>query len=111
MCGIAVILPGSEIEAPPSAIERMTAALAHRGPDDRAVVRLPGCQLGHTRLSVIDPANGRQPMSDPTGRYTLVFNGEVYNHREIARDLAHAGEILRTRCDTEVVLRGYARWG
>ena len=79
MCGISVILPGSDLPLPPFAIDRMTAALRHRGPDDQQTLRLPACHLGHTRLSVIDPANGRQPMTDPAGRRTIVFNGEIYN--------------------------------
>jgi asparagine synthase (glutamine-hydrolysing) len=111
MCGIAVILPGSGIEVSPFAIERMTAALRHRGPDAQAVLRLPGCHLGHTRLSIIDPANGEQPMTDPAGRFTIVFNGEVYNHHELRRELEREGQAFRTRCDTEVVLHGFARRG
>jgi asparagine synthase (glutamine-hydrolysing) len=112
VCGIAVILPGSEIEPPPSAIERMTEALVHRGPDERVCLRLPGCQLGHTRLSVIDPAKGRQPMTDSTGRFTVVFNGEIYNHADLRRELEReAGVHFCTRCDTEVLLHGFARWG
>ena len=111
MCGIAIILPGSDIEVSPFAIERMTSALRHRGPDDRHTLRLPGCHLGHTRLSIIDPANGQQPMTDPAGRYTVVFNGEIYNHGELRRGLEREGQAFRTRCDTEVILHGYARWG
>src|SRR5215212_9238408 len=111
MCGIAVVLPGGNLQPPPSAIERMTAALTHRGPDARETVRLPGCHLGHTRLSIIDPANGRQPMTDPSGRYTVVFNGEIYNHADLRRELERAGTTFRTRCDTEVLLHGFARWG
>src|SRR3954462_14597648 len=109
MCGIAVILPGSALEPPPSSIERMTAALAHRGPDARECVRLPGCHLGHTRLSIIDPANGRQPMTDPSGRFTLVFNGEIYNHPDLRRTLERDGDrvAFATRCDTEVLLHGF----
>src|SRR5688500_19234877 len=76
MCGIAVILPNSDLSVSPFAIDRMAAALRHRGPDAQQTLRLPGCHLGHTRLSVIDPANGRQPMTDPAGRFTTVFNGD-----------------------------------
>ena len=111
MCGIAVILSGSELAPPPSAIERMTAALAHRGPDAQEVLHLPGCHLGHTRLSIIDPANGRQPMTDPSGRYTIVFNGEIYNHADLRRELERDGATFQSRCDTEVLLHGFARWG
>jgi asparagine synthase (glutamine-hydrolysing) len=111
MCGIAVILPGSELSVPPFAIERMTAGLRHRGPDAQNVLRLPHCHLGHTRLSIIDPANGSQPMTDPTGRYSIVFNGEIYNHRDLRRDLEREGVAFQTNCDTEALLLGYARWG
>jgi asparagine synthase (glutamine-hydrolysing) len=111
MCGIAVILPGSAIEPPPAAIERMTSSLTHRGPDDQACCRLPGCHLGHTRLSIIDPANGHQPMTDHSGRFTLVFNGEIYNHADLRRELERDGIDSHTRCDTEVLLHGFARWG
>ncbi|MDB5291818.1 MAG: asparagine synthase [Phycisphaerales bacterium] len=111
MCGIAVILPGSAVEVPPFAIERMTAALAHRGPDAQAVVRLLGCHLGHTRLSVIDLAGGSQPMADPSGRFHIVFNGEIYNYPELRRDLETDGCRFRTHSDTEVLLQGYLRHG
>ena len=111
MCGIAVILPGGAVDAPPFAIERMVAALHHRGPDEQVCVRLGGCHLGHTRLSVIDPANGRQPMSDSSGRYWIVFNGEIYNHADLRQDLEREGARFRTRCDTEVLLHAYLRHG
>ena len=111
MCGIAVILPGSELTVPPFAIDRMTAALRHRGPDAQNVVRLPECHLGHTRLSIIDPENGAQPMTDAFGRFTVVFNGEIYNHRDLRRELEREGLAFHTNCDTEVLLNGFARWG
>ncbi|MDB5330387.1 MAG: asparagine synthase [Phycisphaerales bacterium] len=111
MCGIAVILPGSAVEVPPFAIARMTAALAHRGPDAQAVVRLPGCHLGHTRLSIIDLAGGGQPMGDPSGRFHIVFNGEIYNYRGLRRELEAEGCAFRTHSDTEVLLQGYLRHG
>ena len=111
MCGIAVILPGGELTVPPFAVDRMTAALRHRGPDAQQTLRLPGCHLGHTRLSVIDPANGAQPMTDPSGRFTLVFNGEIYNHADLRRELECGGVRFRTRCDTEVLLQGCIHWG
>jgi asparagine synthase (glutamine-hydrolysing) len=89
----------------------MTAALRHRGPDAQQFVRLPRCHLGHTRLSIIDPANGAQPMSDPAGRYSIVFNGEIYNHRYLRRELERDGVPFKTNCDTEALLLGYAHWG
>src|SRR2546423_310671 len=111
MCGIAVILPGSAVEVSPFAIERMVAALAHRGPDAHATVRMPGCHLGHTRLSIIDIENGAQPMTDPTGRFTIVFNGEIYNYRDLRRDLDREGIVFHTHSDTEVLLQAFIRFG
>jgi len=63
------------------------------------------------RLAIFDPANGRQPMQTADGRFTLVFNGAIYNFRELRSELAAAGETFRTNCDTEVLLAAYARWG
>jgi asparagine synthase (glutamine-hydrolysing) len=111
VCGIAVILPGSALETPPHAVDRMTAAVVHRGPDARACVRLPGCELGHTRLSIIDIEGGAQPMADGSGQLHVVFNGEIYNHRELRRDLEQRGAIFRTRSDTEVLLQAFEHWG
>src|SRR3954463_7922062 len=111
MCGIAVILPGSALDTPDAAIGRMTAALHHRGPDAQACLRLPGCQFGHTRLSIIDLAGGAQPMSDAEGRFHVVFNGEIYNHRELRRELESLGASFRTRSDTEVLLHAYRHLG
>ncbi len=111
MCGISVILPGSAVQTPPFAIDRMTAALAHRGPDGSECVRLPGCHLGHRRLAILDPAGGAQPMSDPTGRFWIVFNGEIYNHPELRRELEARGHAFRTRSDTEVLLAACMEFG
>src|SRR4051812_28180863 len=111
MCGIAVILPGIAVEISPFAIERMVTALAHRGPDAQATIRLSGCYLGHTRLSIIDIENGAQPMTDSTGRFTIVFNGEIYNYRDLRHELEREGIFFRTQSDTEVLLQAYIRFG
>src|SRR2546426_2489320 len=92
----------------------MTAILAHRGPDGSGVVCPPGAGfgLGNRRLSILDlsPA-GAQPMSDPSGRFLITYNGEVYNFRELRADLESGGRQFRSRSDTEVVLAAFERWG
>ena len=107
MCGIAgVARPGGAITPDPSAA--LGAALAHRGPDGRGVWRAPAQDvlLVHTRLAIIDPGpSGAQPMATPDGRHRIVFNGEVYNYRELRRALEARGERFTTGSDTEVLLR------
>jgi len=110
MCGIAAIA-STRTDAPVGAIERMTERLGHRGPDARGCVKLPGCHLGHTRLSVIDLAGGGQPMTEEAERYWIVFNGEIYNYRELRRELEGRGWWFCTQSDTEVLLRAYQEYG
>lgn len=106
----------------PDLLRKMHAATRHRGPDDEGFFcaegasasggESDGISLAHNRLSIIDlsPA-GRQPMDTPDGRYAIVFNGEIYNYRELRSDLEARGESFRTATDTEVLLRSYAVWG
>ncbi len=110
MCGIAGLVrqDGGPIDEP--VLDRMTSALAHRGPDAHGLHVEPGVGLGHRRLSVIDLAGGAQPMHSGSGA-VLVFNGEVYNFVALRDRLAAAGHRFRTRSDTEVVLRGWEEWG
>jgi asparagine synthase (glutamine-hydrolysing) len=87
----------------------MVAALGHRGPDGRGIHRDGDAALGHTRLSIIDLSDcGLQPMSDPSGRWWIAFNGEIYNYLELRSALSWD---FRTRTDTEVLLAAYATWG
>jgi asparagine synthase (glutamine-hydrolysing) len=109
VCGIAGIIGPDGND--PTWIESMTLALVHRGPDGRRTVHLDGCHLGHTRLSVIDIAGGAQPMADPSERYWIVFNGEIFNHRELRERLTQAGWAFKTRSDTEVLLAAYVHFG
>ncbi len=90
----------------------MNAALAHRGPDDSGTFVAPSVALGSRRLAILDlsPA-GHQPMASPDGSLHLVYNGEVYNYRELRDELAGAGHVFRSGTDTEVVLAAYAEWG
>lgn len=120
MCGIAGIA-GHEINQPTyrSAIQQMTDALAHRGPDAEGIWNDEHCFLGHRRLSIIDlSAAGNQPLISQDGRYTLVYNGELYNYRELKLELQRAqhgsGQLpyfFKTNTDTEVILAAYLRWG
>jgi asparagine synthase (glutamine-hydrolysing) len=107
VCGIAgVARHDGAITPDPSAA--LSAALAHRGPDGHGVWRSPGRDvlLVHRRLAIIDPGpSGAQPMSTVDGRHTIVFNGEVYNYRELRRSLEARGEQFATGSDTEVLLR------
>ncbi len=86
-------------------IDRMTEALRHRGPDDRGVFFEGDAALGHRRLSIIDPEGGSQPMQSPDGSLVLVFNGEIYNFRELRERLGARGLRFQTDSDTEVLLR------
>jgi asparagine synthase (glutamine-hydrolysing) len=110
MCGIALILCSDNSALSTEPIERMIASLRHRGPDEEAVYRDGPMQMGHTRLSIIDLAGGAQPMSDASGRFTIIFNGEIYNYQELRRELEAEGETFRTHSDTESLLAGYRRW-
>lgn len=112
MCGIAGIFhPGTAKPVDPVRIERMTAAIAHRGPDGAAVWTAPGVGLGHRRLSIIDLAGGAQPMESADGRFVIVFNGEIYNFAAVRRELEALGHAFATHSDTEVILHGWRQWG
>jgi asparagine synthase (glutamine-hydrolysing) len=90
----------------------MTEAIAHRGPDDKAVHELGSLVLGHRRLSILDPTPAsNQPMRSADGRYLVIHNGEIYNFLELADELRSQGHVFRTESDTEVLLTSYAAWG
>lgn len=116
MCGIAGFVSAHATEWGESALERMTNALAHRGPDASGywVNEKDGVALGHRRLSIIElsPA-GRQPMTSESGRFTIVYNGEIYNHLDLRRSLEKGAHSLRWRgmSDTETLLAGFDTWG
>jgi len=112
MCGIAGIFhleTAKPVE--PARVERMCDAIAHRGPDGHGVWSEPGVCLGHRRLSIIDVAGSPQPMASSDGRVMLVFNGEIYNYRELRRELAAEGAQFHTDGDSEVILAAWQRWG
>lgn len=112
MCGIAGIaaLDGARpIDA--SGVSPMLACIRHRGPDDEGVHVEPGIALGHRRLSVIDVVGGHQPLLGRRDTTVAVINGEIYNYRELARELAAAGSRFRTASDSEVAAHAYDAWG
>lgn len=113
MCGIAGILHWDQAPVAPEDLAAMTSLLKHRGPDEqRSEVPSPGVGLAHCRLKVIDlSAAARQPMSDESGKIRLLFNGEIYNFKELRKELVSAGCVFRSQSDTEVILRAYERWG
>jgi len=111
MCGIVGCLrPQSDARVDPAMIGRMADSLAHRGPDGRGVFAAGPIGLGHRRLAIIDPAGGAQPMSGAGGELQLVFNGAIYNHVELRRELAERAT-FRTESDTEVILHAYEAHG
>ena len=107
MCGIAGHVGPTARELMPA----MLGLLKHRGPDDSGIHSSADVGLGMTRLAIIDLVTGQQPMSDPTGRYWIVFNGEIYNFRQLRTVLEAGGRRFRTRSDTEVILHAYAAYG
>jgi len=107
MCGIAGHVGATDRELLPA----MLRLLKHRGPDDSGIHAAGDVGLGMTRLAIIDLVTGRQPMSEESGRYWIVFNGEIYNFRQLRAELEAAGRRFRTRSDTEVILHAYAVHG
>jgi asparagine synthase (glutamine-hydrolysing) len=112
MCGIAGCVAAAGTEAAEATVRLMSAALARRGPDSEGFFLWPSTALGHRRLAVLDlSAAGHQPMLSDDGQVGLVFNGCIYNFLDIREDLEKRGHRFRSRCDTEVLLRGYLEWG
>lgn len=110
MCGIAGIYGHSNIDLANRRVRTMADKLSHRGPDAEGFHVGEGIALAHRRLSIIDlRKEANQPMTDKSGRYTIVFNGEIYNFRELKKQLS--GYAFESDGDTEVLLAGIARWG
>ncbi|HUZ24117.1 MAG TPA: asparagine synthase (glutamine-hydrolyzing) [Streptosporangiaceae bacterium] len=113
MCGITGWVDfGRDLRAERATLEAMTATMACRGPDAGGVWCSAQAGIGHRRLSVVDLDGGAQPMRAAGGReVVLTFSGEIYNFRELRRELEAHGHVFATRSDTEVLLRGYLQWG
>src|SRR6266566_137264 len=113
MCGIAGALALNPQQDVGPIVTRLTAALAHRGPDGSGFhcERGRSIALGHRRLSIVDVEGGAQPMANEDQRIWVVLNGELYNHLDLRRQLEPLGHRFRTRADTEVLVHGWEAWG
>lgn len=111
MCGIAFLYHADGCVPERAALERMTRALGHRGPDAANHVIRGVCALGHTRLSIVDLQTGDQPLLTPDGELAIIFNGEIYNYRELRAELEARGVHFQTASDTEVILHLYREFG
>lgn len=111
MCGISGVLEFKNPTVDSAMLRRMVAALSHRGPDGQGVHIDREIGLGHTRLSIIDLAGGRQPMSNSEGTIWVAFNGEIFNYLELRSNLIARGRRFSTKSDTEVILRLYEEMG
>jgi len=112
MCGICGQFNFARNEpVEPATIRRMTDSIRHRGPDDEGYLISGPLGLGFRRLSIIDLAGGHQPMSDAEETVWVIFNGEIYNYRELRAELQSKGHDFRTNSDTEVIIHGYKEWG
>jgi asparagine synthase (glutamine-hydrolysing) len=112
MCGIAGFIDSNTpAEARERAVLAMCDSMIHRGPDDSGRVTHGRATLGMRRLAIFDPVRGHQPMTTPDGRFSVVFNGAIYNFRALQDELESAGWVFHTRCDTEVLLAALAHWG
>ena len=117
MCGIAGFVESSAVSTPfrretsQALVHRMCDVIRHRGPDDEGTWVDDGVALGMRRLSIIDLSTGHQPIHNEDGSVWIVFNGEIYNFRELRRELETAGHRFYTSTDTEVIVHAYEQWG
>jgi asparagine synthase (glutamine-hydrolysing) len=112
MCGIASLFVVDPLaQLPQGLIGAMNATLRHRGPDGEGVFESTSAALGHRRLAIIDVTHGHQPMTNEDGSIWLAFNGEVYNHGDLRRELQARGHQFQTHSDTEVIIHGWEEFG
>ena len=109
MCGIAGFISPARADA--AALTPMLARIAHRGPDGQGTFVEGPAALGHCRLAIIDLQGGAQPLYSEDKNFVVVFNGEIYNYRELTAELTALGHTFTTRTDTEVLLHGWEQWG
>ena len=112
MCGIAGLARFDGVEVDAATLQRMTHAIAHRGPDGEGIWCDGPVGLGHRRLAIVDLSTAaQQPMTSADGNLILVYNGEIYNYRELRKELEELGNTFRSRSDSEVVLYAIREWG
>src|SRR5215207_9112662 len=120
MCGIAGFADAAaprdgqaraRLDAEFNLVHRMCEVIRHRGPDDEGIHAEPGVGLGMRRLSIIDLAGGRQPIHNEASTVWVVFNGEIYNYRELRAELEAVGHRFATSSDTESIVHAYEEWG
>jgi len=111
MCGVAGIIDYRGKTNTVTAVGTMLRSFSHRGPDESGIYHSPTATIGNVRLSIIDLQTGQQPLSDLSGRYWIVFNGEIFNYIELREELEKRDVRLKTRSDTEVLVNLYAMYG
>ncbi len=112
MCGIAGILHFDRRPVESDVLSRMSALMQERGPDDEGFYIGDGIGLAHRRLSIIDlSVDAKCPMANEDGSVQIVYNGEIYNYKELRKELLDRGHFFRTHSDTEVIVHGYEEWG
>ena len=111
MCGICGVVGIQSKDTSEAVTRRMMAAMRHRGPDEEGILSAPLVTVGMRRLSIIDLAGGSQPVWNETETLAVVYNGEIYNFRELRDELERAGHRFRTHSDTEVIVHAYEAWG
>src|SRR5438034_531945 len=115
VCGICGVAFASRTAEAESRVRAMTAAMRHRGPDDEGFLagnpRAPGLALGMRRLSIIDLAGGHQPIWNETKDVAVIFNGELYNYRDLRERLSLFGHRFTTQSDTEILVHAWEEWG
>ena len=109
MCGICGFI--GEVKDSKNVLKKMMDKIAHRGPDDEGMYVDEYAALGHRRLSIIDLSHGAQPMYNETGDISIVFNGEIYNHLDIRKELIEKGHIFANDSDTECLIHAYEEYG
>ena len=111
MCGICGTIGLDSKVNSEAVVRRMLAAIVHRGPDEEGILIAPPVVAGSRRLSIIDLPGGSQPIWNETGTLAVIYNGEIYNFRELRKELEDEGPHLRTSSDTEVIVHAYEQWG